>query len=320
MENNENIITVPEDDDAIMPDGYADGDDIFDPESWSGTQTQADEPEGDSAPVEGEGAGEGTEAAPTTEPTETPDDNSADDEPAPTTEQDNQPAPNKLKFTARVDRADIDVEVDESELPAMYQKAQVVDRVQARLAKLTPQLEKAERLAKAMGFETVDDMLNSAENNFRDTEVSRLVGEGVHEEVAKDMVARRITERRAQAEPTETQTAEAEPAGAPADPAARDFKAEVAELLSVRQDLVGTTLPSEVVQASVKDGKRLLVAYLEYEQRQSKAENERLTKKVKVLEQNAAAAARSPVVGVSGGGPTDTKAEDDFEKGFNSIW
>ena len=192
--------------------------------------------------------------------------------------------------------------------------------MQARLERVTPQLEKAERLAKAMGFETVDEMLASAEANYQNTEVSRLVGEGVHEEVAKDMVARRIAERNNHtATPVETPAAEQ-----PAEPApvhtGRDFKSEVAELLSVRKDLVGQSLPSEVVDASVKGGKRLLVAYLEYEQKQSKAENVRLTKKVKVLEQNAAAAARSPVVGVSGGGPTDTKAEDDFEKGFNSIW
>ena len=43
------------------------------------------------------------------------------------------------------------MEVDESELPTLYQKAQVTDRVQAKLARLTPQLEKAEKLAKQSG-------------------------------------------------------------------------------------------------------------------------------------------------------------------------
>lgn len=313
MEDNENIIPVPEEDDALMPDGYADGDDFFDEEHWSGGQSQADESGEDSGQSAEEGAGETDEGTPTTEPTGESDDTGAETEEAPTTEQQPAAASNKLKFIARVDRTDLDVEVDESELPTLYQKAQVTDRVQARLAKLTPQLEKAERLAKAMGFDNIDAMLDSAETNYRDTEVSRLVGEGVHEEVAKDMVARRIREREAV-----TPAAEGQTSPAAETPPGRNFSEEVAELLSARKDLVGTTIPSEVVNACVKDGKRLIVAYSEYEERQTKAENERLAKKVKVLEQNAAAAARSPVSGVSGGGPTDTKPEDDFLTGFNS--
>ncbi len=313
MDENENIITVPEEDDALMPDGYAEGDDFFDDANWTGGQTRADEP----GKAEGQNAEEGMEAddgaAPTTEQADDPDDSAVDVEGAPTTEQTAEATGNKLKFTARVDRADLDVEVDESELPTLYQKAQVTDRVQAKLAKLTPQVEKAERLARAMGFDTVDAMLASAETSYFDSEVARLVGDGVHEEVAKDMVARRVREREeTAAEPVqaavETETV----------PAARDFGKEVQELLSARGDLVGTTIPSEVVNACVRDGKRLIVAYSEYEERQTKAENERLAKRVKVLEQNAAAAARSPVVGVSGGGPTDTDPEDDFLKGFNS--
>lgn len=312
MEINENIIPVPEEDDAIMPDGYADGDDIFDEASWTGTQTQTDEPGVGADQSAEEGAGVDGAEVPTTEPADEPDDSGATEVIAPTPEQDPSPAPNKLKFTARIDRLDRDVELDESELPTLYQKAQVVDRVQARLAKMSPQMEKVERLAKAMGYDSIDAMIDSAEANFRDTEVSRLVGEGVHEEVAKDMVSRRIQERSAAPSVTE----EAPQAAAPV----RDFGTEVQELLSVRPELRGKSLPDEVVNDCVRTGKRLIVAYSEYEGKQTKAENERLAKKVKVLEQNAAAAARSPVVGVSGGGPTDTKAEDDFEKGFNSIW
>lgn len=316
METNENITIMPEDDDVMMPEGYGEGDDIFDEANWSGGQTQTDEPGNGTAQGTEEGVSVDDEGAPTTEPADEPGDNGEGQAEAPTTEQEPETKPNKLKFTARVDRADLDVEVDESELPTLYQKAQVTDRVQAKLAKLTPQLEQAERLAKAMGFEDLNAMLASAENNYRDTEVSRLVGEGVHEEVAKDMVSRRIRER--------SEAVSAAPEQTPEEKAPegdnRDFGAEVAELLAARKDLVGTTIPSEVINACVQGNKRLLVAYAEYEEKQTKAENERLAKRVKVLEQNAAAAARSPVVGVSGGGPTDTKAEDDFEKGFNSIW
>lgn len=316
MEDTNNTIML-EEDDAILPEGWAEGDDIFDEASWTGEVNQADESDEPSGQDAEESMTETDEGAPTTEPTDESGVSGAAAEEAPTTEPDTETKPtNKLKFTARVDRTDLDVEMDESELPTVYQKAQVTDRLQAKLAKVTPQLDKVERLAKALGFDNVDALLDSAESNYRDTEVSRLVGEGVHEEVAKDMVARRI---HAQEEKHADSASEAN-APTAAAPSGRDFGEEVAELMSARKDLVGTTLPSEVVDACVKGGKRLLVAYAEYEARQAKAENERLTKKVKVMEQNAAAAARSPVVGVSGGGPTDTKAEDDFEKGFNSIW
>jgi hypothetical protein len=318
MEDINNTIML-EDDDAILPEGWAEGDDIFDSEHWSGEAIQTDEPAEPTEQSPENGVTEADAEAPTTEHTDEPGVQDENTEEAPTTEPENSTPSHKLKFTARVDRADLDVEVDESELPTLYQKAQVTDRMQAKLAKLTPQLEKAERLAKAMGFDTVDAMLESAESNYRNTEVSRLVGEGVHEEVAKDMVSRRIHERSDNHATPAEQTPEEKPA-APAAPAGRDFNSEVSELLSSRKDLVGTTLPAEVVEACVKGGKRLVVAYAEYEAQKAKAENERLAKKVKVMEQNAAAAARSPVAGVSGGGPTDTKAEDDFEKGFNSIW
>jgi hypothetical protein len=128
------------------------------------------------------------------------------------------------------------------------------------------------------------------------------------------MVSRRIHDRAAPvSEPVQNA-----PVAEPAKPG-RDFQSEVRELLEVRTDLIGTTLPAEVVKDCVQNGKRLLVAYGEFEQRKVKAENERLAKKVKALEQNASAAARSPVTGVTGGGSTDTRPEDDFMRGFNSI-
>lgn len=313
MNNHENIAPVVEDADLFLPEGWAEGDDIFSPDSWHGVSAQADESVAAAGPTEEQAEGEAGMGAPTTESTAEPSDTADEGTSAPTPEQNTTEPANKLKFKARVDRADLDVELDESELPTIYQKAQVTDRLSAKLEKLNPQMEKVERLAKTLGFQTVDEMLNSAENNYRDTEVSRLVGEGVHEEVAKDMVARRLNDRTAPtAEPEQVAPKASAPTG-------RDFQSEVKELLDTRTDLVGTTLPAEVVEDCVKNGKRLIVAYAEFEQRKAKAENERLAKKVKALEQNASAAARSPVTGVTGGGSTDTKPEDDFTRGFNSI-
>lgn len=316
MLENESI-TVALDDDTMLPDGWGAGDDIFDPTTWSGSAEAADESVSVATEdTEADHAAEGTDTAPTTEPTEDPGDGTPGSVDAPTTEQPTETKEKqKLRFTARVDRADLDVEVDESELPTLYQKAQATDRAQAKLAKLTPQLEKAQRLAKAMGFDTLDDMLDSAENTYRDNEVSRLVGEGVHEEVAKDMVSRRINSRA-----TEEPSAAAVTPTPEVEPPSRDFAAEVSELLAARPDLVGTTIPSEVLSQCVEGNKRLIVAYSAYEAKQAKAENERLAKKVKVMEQNASAAARNPVAGVSSGGPTDTKAKSDFERGFDSVF
>ena len=312
MNTNENIAAVMGDDDLFLPDGWAEGDDIFSPDTWGGREAQTDEPVAETAPVDEHIMADAGTDAPTPEHNDPHSDNADEPSAAPTPEQLDATSANKLKFKARVDRADLDVELDESELPTIYQKAQVTDRLSAKLEKLNPQLEKVERLAKTLGFQTVDELLSSAEANYRDSEVSRLVGEGVHEEVAKDMVSRRMTDR-------VTPVAEPEAPKAPPAPAGRDFQAEVRELLEARSDLVGTTLPSEVVEDCVKNGKRLYVAYAEFEQKKAKAENERLAKKVKALEQNATAAARSPVTGVTGGGSTDTKPEDDFTRGFNSI-
>lgn len=314
MNENEIITTtLEEEDDAILPDGWAEGDDFFAEDDWSG-DTEADESQEEPAQESEERDGDGSSAtAPTTEQDGEPGDEGEADSEAPTTEPGAEAAPNKLKFRARVDREDLDVEVDESELPTLYQKARVTDRVQAKLAKVTPLMQKAEQLSRSLGYESLDEMLNSAEENYRSSEVKRLVDEGVHEEVARDMVARRMAEA-PQAESTPEE--DSAPAGAAAPE--RDFQAEATALLSARPDLRGKTLPQEVVSDCVLNGKNLLLAYAEYEAKQEKAAAVKLRKENDILRQNAASAAKAPVRGISGGGATDTKAKDPFEEGFDS--
>ena len=101
--------------------------------------------------------------------------------------------------------------------------------------------------------------------------------------------------------------------------------AEVKELMRARPDLKGIQLPEEVAKACAEEGKPLVLAYAEYETRMARAaadkarkEAEKVAKENKVLKHNAAAAARAPVSGVSGGGATDTKPKDDFLRGFDS--
>lgn len=297
-------ITPEVEDDVLLPEGYAEGDDIFaDSEEWTG-EVEADAPE-----TEPEQPGEAPEGdadeAPTTEPEAEPGDNGEPEE-APTTEQPKE-EPHKLKFKARVDRNDVDVELDESDLPSVYQKAQVVDRVQAKLAKQTPILEQAERLSKALGFENFEAMLADAEKNYRDTEIQRLTEGGTPKEIAEDYLDRRIA-----SQPKAEESAPESPT--------RDFTSEARDLVRARPDLAGQKLPEEVVKACVAENKSLLVAYSEYEARQQKAEADKLRRENKILKQNEASAKQAPVKGVRGGGATDTKPEDDFLKGFYSDY
>lgn len=100
-----------ENEEPLLPEGYGEGDDFFDVDAWSGQEN------GDTTP----------DAAP-----------DEDGLPQPTAPQ-QEPAPEKLRFRARLDHEDRDVEIEPSELPAIWQKAQVTERVQAKLKKLMDQ-------------------------------------------------------------------------------------------------------------------------------------------------------------------------------------
>ena len=115
----------------------------------------------------------------------------------------------------------------------------------------------------------------------------------------------------------------AEPApeapAAPEAPSARDYAAEAAELLSARPELAGQTLPDEVTRAAVESGMPLLQAWLDHEQKTSRAEIARLQEENRVYRQNAEAARRGPVQGVAYAGE-DAEA-DPFLSGFTgSGW
>jgi hypothetical protein len=155
MNTNENITTTTVDDDLFLPEGWAEGADIFSPDTWGATEAQADESAAEVASVEEQVEAEASTEAPTPESTDLSGDTAGDVDTAPTPEQTEAEPAHKLKFKARVDRADLDVELNESELPTIYQKAQVTDRLSAKLDKLNPQMEKVERLAKTLGFQSI---------------------------------------------------------------------------------------------------------------------------------------------------------------------
>lgn len=308
-EPNNMVPVASEEYEAILPEGWADGDNIFDVASWGGAPAETDEPQTDDAQEEvNEENDTAVEEVPATEQTNEGEEPEAAEE-APATEQTE--ARPKLKFSAQIDHKVQDVELDESDLPTIYQKAHVTDRVKERLAKAQPLLDKGNRLAKILGYESMDAMLDSAEESYRQSEIDRLTGEGVHKDVAEELVSSRV-QRASSAVPAQ------ESAEADENSGTRDFKGEVADLLSLHPELRGTQLPESVVKACVAEGRSLVGAYEEYARKKAEAENRAVKAENKRLKQNADAARRAPVRGVSKGGVTNNQPDDPFLIGFNA--
>ena len=292
----------------MLPEGWGEGDDIFNVDSWTGAPA-ADEQADDNDSQEDTSANEG-DSEKENDPTTVEDSDGSSDAGKPTT----QKGKGKLKFSATIDHESKDVELDETELPTIYQKAQVTDRVQAKVAKMQPIYDKALRTAKILGYDSVEEMLTAAEDSYRDGEVDKLVNEGTNKDVAEDYVRRKMNDASAAEKEDEKPSADSKSGS-------RDFKAEVEALLEIRPEFrkPGTKLPDEVTAECVKSGRPLTVVYLEYEAKQSKARYDALLKENKKLKQNAEAASRAPVRGVSKGGAPDAKDNDDpFLRGFMS--
>ena len=334
----------------IMPDDYKEGDDFFalshDKDEDDFFADEKDELEGlgdddedkpkDDKP---EKEGEPTTAGQTSEdPKKDDEPDEKDKEEPPTTEtpdttqtETESTKPSKLKFKARVDHQDVDAEIDESELPTLYQKAAATDRYQAKLNKVSPMMERLERMAKALGYEGPDEMLDAQEQYERESAIERLTANGAPKELAEDYVQRKLgfsapSAGKSEEPPEEEEEPEGTDAGSTREekteqqkPAGRDFAAEVRELWSLRPDLRGTKIPPEVAEAAA-NGKNLSLAYFAYEAKQSKDEADKLRKENNIYKQNAEAAAKAPVRGVTGGGSTDTRPKDPFLEGFDSDW
>jgi hypothetical protein len=309
-ENTNTIPAASEEFETFLPEGWAEGDNIFDVDSWTGGGDQADESDAGDGQEEVTEAEEGTEDETlTTGGDEAAEESGEDGGNAPTNEQETERP--KLKFSAKIDHKVQDVELDETELPTIYQKAQNADRTRSKLDKVQPIIDKGNRLAKILGYDTMDAMLDAAEKSYREGEVERLKGEGVHPDVAEELVESR-TKRALESVPAEQPDTDDE-----AD-TGRDYRGEVADLLQAHPELRGTQLPASVVNACVAEGKPLVRAYEEYARKQAEAENKAVKAENKRLKQNADAARRAPVRGVSKGGKTNTDPDDPFLIGFNS--
>lgn len=294
----QNMAAIPEEEDVMMPDGYGTGDDFF-ADEWTGQDADAQpEPEQDAEPEKPE------EDAPTTEQPE--EDHEAQEPEAETPED----APRRLRFKARVDREDMDVDIGEDEVPALYQLAKAGERWKAKNDTMRQQVEHYEQMAKGMGYATVDEMIQKTAEGYKATKVQELMEQGTPQTIAEDYVDRMMQREAAKAP-------DPEPEEPTPDAHERNIQAEAQELIVARPDLKTRQLPMEVVEAW-RNGDNLLNAYNRYEARQKEAENQKLKKENNILKQNAAAAAKAPVKGVTGGAPTDTEPEDPFLKGFDS--
>lgn len=101
---------------------------------------------------------------------------------------------------------------------------------------------------------------------------------------------------------------------AEAAPPERDFVREVQQLKALYPDL--QEMPDEVAKAAA-EGADLLTAYVAYREKQTYEAAEVLRKENQVLKQNAAAAAKAPVRGITGGGAADTKPRSGLLAGFD---
>lgn len=294
----QNMAVIPEEEDAMMPDGYGTGDDFF-ADEWTGKDADAQpEPEQEAEPEEPK------EDAPATEQPE--EDHEAQEPEAETPEE----APRRLRFKARVDREDMDVDIGEDEVPALYQLAKAGERWKAKNDTMRQQVEHYEQMAKGMGYATVDEMIQKTAEGYKAAKVQELMEQGTPQTIAEDYVDRMMQREAAK-------TPDPEPEEPAPETHERNIQAEAQELIVARPDLKMQQLPMEVVEAW-RNGDNLLNAYNRYEARQKEAENQKLKKENNILKQNAAAAAKAPVKGVTGGAPTDTEPEDPFLKGFDS--
>ena len=303
-EMNEGIVQTEEE--AIIPEGWDGEGDFFDDASWS---DEVEDSTPDPTTVEQETEETTAEEAPTTEQAEA-----------------SVGTPHKFKFKAKVDHNDLDVELDESDLPDMYQKAQVVDRVQSQMGKMKGTVDRATKLAKGMGFEDADAMLVAAAKNHFQNEVDRLVNDDEHPvnpAVANDLVARQLgyslkdledIEAAAEEEPSQPTQPQTQAQG-------RDLNAEVRELLDAHPELAGTEFPADVANLALETGESLLSVYQKSKQSDSARQIQDLVKENQVLKQNAETAQRAPVIGVTGHGIEGNEPDDPFLEGFNEdVW
>lgn len=295
MQNFEDELKAPETEEEfepLLPSGWQENTDFFDVDSWSdGTEsvdgqtqevteetTTGEETGADNTPTTGEEQGATGQSAV----------EEAEGEPSGQTETTEKPA-RILKL--KVNHEDREVNVDDMTDDDL--------RVQ---------------LQKAAAFDAMKD--EQAKAKYRQI-VQEQISAGMTKEIA-ELVAKSTCDGKTYAledEPPSHEEVSEQESTVASVPPVRDWNADVARLAKMRPDV--KELPVEVHQAWL-NGEDLVTAYLLHENRVLRGSKAAVEKETKVLKQNAASAAKAPVRGVTGGGPTDTKPKSDFLKGFDS--
>ena len=290
--HNEDELTIPvpeEEDAAFLPDGWQEGDDFFaDPSTWSGASQKTGQSIETQTEEESTEDGMETEEVPTTDQTEETADQSAEqdavEESGQTTTAEKRSRILKLKVNHEDQEVDIESMTDD-ELIAALQKSRAFDALK-------------DEQAKARYREVYHEQ----------------VSEGMTPAAARLVAANEVGGKNYPLE----DTAEPEKPSTPAPTVqtqTRDFVQEVNQLKALYPDF--KEMPDEVAVA-VSNGANLLTAYLAYRDKQTTKAAASLKKENEVLKQNAASAAKAPVRGVTGGGATNTKPQNNLLVGFDS--
>ena len=291
MHEDELMIPVPEEEDAaFLPDGWQEGDDFFaDPSTWSGASQKTGQSIETQTEEESTEDGMETEEVPTTDQTEETADQSAEQEAEEQSGQTEEPAKRSRILKLKVNHEDQEVDIEsmtDDELIAALQKSRAFDALK-------------DEQAKARYREVYHEQ----------------VSEGMTPAAARLVAANEVGGKNYPLE----DTAEPEKPSTPAPTVqtqTRDFVQEVNQLKALYPDF--KEMPDEVAVA-VSNGANLLTAYLAYREKQTTKAAASLKKENEVLKQNAASAAKAPVRGVTGGGATNTKPQNDLLKGFDSY-
>lgn len=285
---------LEEEEEALLPDGWQEGDDIFaDADDWSGAPKADEQTE---TTVEDESTQtETTEEAetPTTGEAEDGDGRSAEEE-----TQEEQPGQAEAPVVTPSRILKLKVNHDEHEID---------------IGKLSDEA-LIERLQKAAAFDAMREQ--QQKQKYRQVYQDQIYA-GMTEAAAR-MVAANECGGKSYPLKDEAETPVA-PAPAPAaEPKnaapVRDLNAEVRQLKALYPDF--KEMPDDVAK-DVAAGKPLLNAYIAHREKQAQKAAASLKKENQILKQNAASAAKAPVKGVTGGGATGTKPVDDFLRGFN---
>jgi hypothetical protein len=196
------------------------------------------------------------------------------------------------------------------DLVSTYQKGLNYDKMKAKTDEDNLVMEYIRGKAKSANM-TTGEYINSVKEYEKQQEEQRqkeqmqeLIDGGLSEEIARSVVETMAFKNQLKEEKAELEKAKEE------QKAKEQKDKEYEEFLQAYPNVKAEEIPKEVFEAT-KDGKSLLNAYTEYE-------NKVLKEKIKQMEQNNKNASNSVVTPTSNGSGTEQQTKDAFLEGFDS--